>query len=201
MRCAVALLIALSPLAGQAEQINVEVDNSWVRATRIVLAPHEKSPARDYPESVVVYLSDTALHKDGDSAHFDAGQRIEENTTDHPVEEVIVELKPDAPGFPPHSVARDPVKLDPVYHSVDFENAHVRVLRTILDPHIKSPLHDHPSYVVVYLTELHTTMAMSDGRTIDNVRHKGDVAWRDALAHSTENIGARRAMEIQVELK
>ncbi len=201
MRCAIAFLIAFAPLAGQAAQIQVVVDNSWARATRIVLAPHEKLPKRDYPESVVVYLSDTASHKDGETAHFDASQRIEENTTDHPVEEVIVELKPNAPGFPPHSVARDPVKLAPEYHSVDFENAHVRVLRTILDPHIKSPPHDHPSYVVVYLTELHTTMAMSDGRMIDNVRHKGDVAWRDALTHSTENIGRQRAMEIQVELK
>lgn len=201
MRCAIALLIALSPLAGEPAQVKVEVDNSWARATRIVLAPHEKLPARDYSESVVIYLSDTASRKDGDTAHFDAGRRIEENTTNHPIEEVIVELKPNAPGFPAHSVTRDPVKLDPVHHSVDFENARVRVLRTILDPHIKSPLHDHPSYVVVYLTELHTTMAMSDGRMIDNVRHKGDVAWRDALSHSTENIGKQRAMEIQVELK
>lgn len=201
MRCALAFLIALAPLAGQAAETKVVVDNAWARATRVVLAPHEKLAARDYPESVVVYLSDTASHKDGDTAHFDAGRRIEENTTGHPVEEVIVELKPNAPGFPPHSVARDPVKLAPVYHSVDFENSHVRVLRTILDPHVKSPLHDHPAYVVVYLTELHTTMAIKDGKTIDNVRHKGDVAFRDALSHVTENIGARRAMEIQIELK
>lgn len=201
MRCAIVFLIVLSPLAGRAAEEKVVVDNAWARATRIVLAPHEKLPAREYAESIDVYLSDTGSHKDGDTAHFDAGHRTEENATEHPVEEVIVELKPNAPGFPPHSVARDPVKLAPKYHSVDFENARVRVLRTILDPHIKSPLHDHPSYVVVYLTELHTTMAIKDGKTIDNVRHKGDVAWRDALSHVTENIGDRRAMEIQVELK
>jgi hypothetical protein len=44
-------------------------------------------------------------------------------------------------------------------------------------------------------------MAMSDGRQVDNVRRKGDVAWRDFMKHSTENIGSERAMEIQVELK
>ena len=55
----------------------------------------------------------------------------------------------------------DPVKLDPKYHTVDFENERVRVLRTVLEPHIKSPLHEHPSYVVVYITELHTTMALA----------------------------------------
>jgi len=68
-------------------------------------------------------------------------------------------------------------------------------------PHLKSPLHDHPAYVVVYLTELHTTMAISDGRTVDNPRHKGEVAWRDAMQHATENIGSQTASEIQVELK
>ena len=77
----------------------------------------------------------------------------------------------------------------------------MRVLRTVLEPHVKSPVHDHPAYVVVYLTELHTTMAVSDGRLLDNVRRKGEVAWRDAMRHSTENIGSQTAMEIQVELK
>jgi quercetin dioxygenase-like cupin family protein len=75
------------------------------------------------------------------------------------------------------------------------------VLRTVLEPHIKSPMHEHPPYVVVYVTELHTTMALSDGRLVDNVRGKGEVAWRDAMKHSTENVGNKTAMEIQVELK
>jgi hypothetical protein len=62
-------------------------------------------------------------------------------------------------------------------------------------------MHEHPPYVVVYLTDLHTTMAMNDGRLVDNVRRKGVVAWRYFMAHSTENIGSVKAMEIQVELK
>jgi len=74
-------------------------------------------------------------------------------------------------------------------------------LRTILDPHVKGPVHEHPSYVVVYLTELHTTMTLGDGRQIDNPRRPGEVAWRDALKHQTENIGEHRAVEIQIELK
>ena len=95
----------------------------------------------------------------------------------------------------------DPVKLDPEHHPVPLENARVRVLRTILEPHLKSPMHEHPSYVVVYLTELHTTMTLADGRKVDNPRRPGEIAWRDALKHETENIGDKRAEEIQVELK
>ena len=196
-----ACALTLLPVFLQAATVHVEVDNAWVHVTSVNLAPHEKLDTRDYLESVVVYLTDTGTRKDGATAHFVPGKRTEENTTDHPVEEVIVEFKPGAPPLTPHAYTRDPVKLDPEHHLVDFENDRVRVLRTILVPHLKSPLHDHPAYVVVYLTELHTTMAITNGQTVDNPRHKGEVAWRDAMQHATENIGSQTASEIQVELK
>jgi quercetin dioxygenase-like cupin family protein len=82
-----------------------------------------------------------------------------------------------------------------------LENDRVRVLRTILEPHVKSPMHQHPHYVVVYLTELHTTMKLGDGRVVDNPRHPGEIAWRDALEHQTEQMGDKTAVEIQVEIK
>lgn len=150
---------------------------------------------------VAVYLTATPAHKAGATAFLPAGNRVEQNDTGVPVEEVLIELKPGSPPLPPHTVTLDPVKLDPKYHTVDFENNRVRILRTVLEPHIKSPPHEHPPYVVVYVTELHTTMAISDGRLVDNVRKRGEVAWRDAMKHSTENIGSSAAMEIQVELK
>ena len=201
IRLACIALLLLAAALAQAASLHVEIDNPWVHVTRVILAPHEKLPAHDYSESVVVYLSDNGSRKDGDTAHFAPGKRSDENTTDHPAEEVIVELKPGAPPHPPHSYSRDPVRLDPEHHTVDFRNDRVRVLRTVLVPHLKSPLHDHPPYVVVYLTELHTTMAITGGRTVDNRRHKGEVAWRDAMQHATENIGSQTASEIQVELK
>jgi quercetin dioxygenase-like cupin family protein len=123
----------------------------------------------------------------------------EENLSDRPLEAVVVELKPDAAKSP--RIALDPVVLDPRYHTVPFENDRVRVLRTVLAPHVKSPLHEHPHYVVVYLTELHTTMELGDGRVVDNPRRAGEIAWRDAMKHATENVGERTAVEIQVEVK
>ena len=184
-----------------AQKVNVEIDNAWVRASRVNLAPHEKLATREYPASVIVYLTDAGTHKTGETTYFAAGARAVENISNQPLEEVIIELKPGAP--PPISppITLDPARLDPKYHTVDFENERVRVLRTVLEPHIKSPMHEHPPYVVVYVTELHTTMALNDGKIVDNVRRKGEVAWRDAMKHSTENIGRERAMEIQVELK
>jgi quercetin dioxygenase-like cupin family protein len=197
----IAVLIWLAPATAAAQKVTVEFDNPWVRASRVSLAPHEKLAMRDHPASVIVYLTDNHQRKTGETAYFPAGARAEENDSDQPLEEVVIELKPDAPRFPSHPITLDPVKLDPKYHTVDFENDRVRVLRTVLEPHIKSPMHEHPPYVVVYVTELHTTMALSDGRLVDNIRRKGEVAWRDAMKHSTENIGNQTAMEIQVELK
>jgi quercetin dioxygenase-like cupin family protein len=196
----------------------VEIDNAWVRTLREKLGPHQKAGLHRHPASVVIYLTDVherltgvdgkareVTHKRDEVAYFDAVSYAEENLSSEPLEQVVIELKPAANGHtsPLSSgpVTLDPVKLDPEHHLVPLENARVRVLRTILEPHLKSPMHEHPHYVVVYLTVLHTTMKMADGREVDNPRQPGDIAWRDYLKHETENIGDKTAVEIQVEIK
>ena len=166
------------------------------------------------PASVSVYLTDAhqrftgedgkareVKHKAGDVAFSGAVKRTEENLSDKPLELVLIELKPGAPKPISTPITLDPVKLDPKHHIVVVENHRVRAIRTILEPHLKSPMHEHPPYVVVYLTELHVTQKLADGRLVDNPRKAGEVAWRDALKHETENIADRAAVEIQVELK
>jgi beta-alanine degradation protein BauB len=222
-----AILMAVACALSEAQpppQATIEIDNARVRVWRVKLAPHERLPTRVYPGSVIVYLTNAhqrlggpsgsgpeIRRKAGETEYIEPGPRGEENVSDEPEEQVIIELKPYTPHHPSAARGVDPVKLDPVkldpikldpkYHTVDFENDRVRVLRTVLEPHIKSPMHEHPAYVVVYLTELHTTMASGDGKVVDNIRRKGEIAWRGALKHSTENMGNRTAMEIQVELK
>lgn len=194
-------LAALAIAATAPAQSKVEIDNAWVRVLRVKQGPHEKSAEQQHPDSVAVYLTDTINRKAGDVAWLPAAREAQENPSDHPVEYVLVELKPGAPKAKGWPVELDPVKLEPTYERVPFENDRVRVLRTTLEPHLKGPTHDHPSYVVVYLTELHTTMTLADGKQVDNPRHPGDVAWRDPYRHTTENVGDRTAVEIQVELK
>ena len=206
---------AQDPTAVSPKTHKIELENTWVRVLRITQAPHEKTPVHAHAtDHVVVYLTDahTRVIRAGGS-HTEVTRRAqqveylapmkeahaEENLSDRPLETILVELKPGAPKSPP--IALDVVRLDPEHHPVLLENARVRVLRTILEPHLKSPMHEHPHYVVVYLTELHTTMKMADGRELDNPRRPGEVAWRDALKHETENIGAKTAVEIQIELK
>ncbi len=200
------VLIAAVPLAAQ-----VEIDNDWVRVTRTKGDTGMGSFLARGP-SAVVYLTDCHARmidmlgvsqeirrKAGDVSYVNLGLKQVQNLSRRPIEAVVIELKQDPSHAAP--VALDPVKLDPRHHIVLLENDRVRAIKTILDPHLKAPMHEHPHYVVVYLTELHTTMAMADGRNIDNVRRPGEIAWRDALKHATENVGDRTAMEIQVELK
>jgi len=193
---------------------NVEVDNAWVRVLRTTRGPHQKSPMHSHPATVVVCLTDShqrvtnangtvseVSHKAGDVIYNEPVTHAEESLSDQPLEAVVVELKPDAPKATVNRVTLDPVAIDPKYHIVALENSRVRALRTILEPGIKSPLHEHPHYVVVYLTELHTTMELADGRVVDNPRRPGEVAWREFMKHSTLNVGRKTAVEIQIELK
>ena len=188
------LLLSLAPTL-----YKVEVENAWVRVIREIVPAHEKARSHTHPATVVVWLTDSRQHKAGDVVYNEAGTHADGNTSDRPTEAIVIELKTGAPASP--KVTLDPVTIDPKYHIVALENSRVRALRTILEPGIKSPLHEHPHYVVVYLTELHTTMELADGRVVDNPRRPGETAWRDYMKHSTLNVGEKTAVEIQVELK
>jgi uncharacterized RmlC-like cupin family protein len=207
------LLSAQDPVQVSSDY-KVEIENAWVRVLRVQRGPHAIAAMHEHPASVVVYLTDyhqkitgadgkvqEIRHKAGDVSYTDAVKHSEENLSDQSLEGVVIELKSRPPDFKPAPIVLDPVQLDPEHHLVPLENDRVRVLRTILEPHLKSPMHEHPHYVVVYLTELHTTMRLADGIVIDNPRRPGEIGWREALKHETENIGDRTAMEIQVELK
>ena len=200
MNARLLLLIALAAGSVAAQDAaKPEIDNAWVRVTRVKQAAHGKALLRSQSDSVVVFVTDGIARKAGDAVYFPAGKAAEADAADQPLEAVRIELKPGAPRS--SAVALDPVKLDPEHHIVLLENERVRVIRTILEPHLKAPMHEHPHYVVVYITELHTTMLMADGRAVDNLRHPGEIAWRNALKHATENVGERTASEVQVELK
>jgi quercetin dioxygenase-like cupin family protein len=188
-------LFAQDPVAVAPSLYKVEVDNAWVRVLRLTLPAHAKTPAHSHPNEVIVSLHETPVR-----VWFrPAANELAGNPVQQPVEDVIIELKQKPPTSTP--IALDPIKIDPEYHSVVFENEYVRAIRTVLEPGIKSPLHEHPHYIVVYLTELHTTMKLGDGREVDNPRRKGEIGWRDYMKHETLNIGKQTAAEIQVELK
>ncbi len=86
------------------------IDNQWVHVLRVKQGPHEKSALKETAPAVLVYLTDVhqritgvggkareVSHKAGEVAYLDKSARAEENLSDQPLEEVLIELKPGAP--------------------------------------------------------------------------------------------------------
>ena len=96
--------------------------------------------------------------------------------------------------------AQDPVKVDAKHWKVEFDNEQVRVLRFTAGPHEKSPMHEHPAVVVVSLTAITSTFTAPDGKTSKTTSQAGQVRWRAAEKHASEN-GDNAVEAILIELK
>jgi quercetin dioxygenase-like cupin family protein len=97
--------------------------------------------------------------------------------------------------------AQDPLKVDPKHNKLEFENSQVRVLRFTFGPHEKSPMHEHPANVVVFLTDGQVKFTYPDGKTEDRQAKAGQVVWNTAVKHESENPGDKPLEGIQIELK
>ena len=99
------------------------------------------------------------------------------------------------------ALAQDPAKVDPKHCKVEFENAQVRVLRWHSGPHEKVPMHGHPAYVDISLTDFHLRFTFPDGKTKEVTTKAGQTSWNEAQKHSAENLSDSATESIQVELK
>jgi quercetin dioxygenase-like cupin family protein len=99
------------------------------------------------------------------------------------------------------AMGQDPVKVDPNHYKVVSENAQVRILRFHYGPHEKSVMHSHPDLVVVYLTDAHIKMTLSDGKSQEQTGKSGDAQWTPAGTHLPENLSDKPAEGILVEFK
>src|SRR5713101_7481899 len=84
--------------------------------------------------------------------------------------------------------AQDAVTVDPAHHKVEFENAHIRVLRVRYRPHERSQMHSHPSSVVVFLTDLHLQFTYPNGKAEEEKAKAGGTGWAKAITHTVENL-------------
>ncbi len=99
------------------------------------------------------------------------------------------------------ALAQDPAKVDPKHCKVELENAQVRVLHWKTGPHEKTPMHEHPAYVTISLTNNHTRYTFPDGTTKEIESKAGQVSWNAGEKHSSESLSDEPTEVIQVELK
>ena len=97
--------------------------------------------------------------------------------------------------------AQDPVKVAPKNYSVVFENDQVRVLRVVVAPGEKTPMHEHPANVVIPLTAATVRFTLPDGTTQEATMTPGTPVWDPGGKHGGENVGQNRVEAFIVELK
>lgn len=95
----------------------------------------------------------------------------------------------------------DPVKLSPQYYTMRVDNPRVRVYEYRLPPGQKEVMHSHQPGVVFSLSDATLKITQPDGTSNVHTSVPGDVAWRDDVTHSIENIGATEAHAYALELK
>ena len=99
------------------------------------------------------------------------------------------------------ALAQDAVKVAPKTYSVVFENDQVRVLRVVVAPGDKTPMHEHPANVVIPLTTAVVRFTLPDGTTLEPKMTPGTPVWSPAGQHAGENLGNTQIEAIIVELK
>ena len=209
MAFAVGSLILLAPVLLNAQNapapaaIAQRLDTPQARVYVATLQPHTPSISRNghATHRVLIYMDDgvmtrtdeagtaTIAFKRGDVRWRPAsGPYTAENTSDHPIRLLEIDLK-GAPAGPLPVTKLDPVAVDPQHYTVVFENEFVRVLRVRFGPGEKGATHEHIlNRVVFYVNDQPNAKA-------DDVRMSG------AATHAESNESTRAADRIAVEIK
>jgi hypothetical protein len=188
-----------------AAAIDNKLDTAQVRVYIATLQPHIPVPARTGhgTNRVLIYLDSGVMTRlDGGSDKIQniefhrgdvrwrpaSGAYIAENTSDHPIRILEIDLKGKPAGPAPLSKL-DPAMVDAKHYKVELENEQVRILRVHYDARDKGELHEHLlNRVVLYLND-------QPGAKADEVRIAG------AGTHTEQNDGDQAADRIAVELK
>ena len=180
-----------------------QLDTPQARVYVATLLPHmpSRSPNGHATNRVLVYLDDGTMTRqegtDTQTVTFHrgdvrwrpaSGAYVAENTSDHPIRILEIDLKGPPSGPAPVSQL-DPTVVDQRHYKVLFENDHVRVLRVHYDPRESGPQHQHMlNRIVVYLND-------QPGAKADDVRMSGPAI------HTEQNASDQPADRIAVELK
>jgi quercetin dioxygenase-like cupin family protein len=93
------------------------------------------------------------------------------------------------------------VKVAPKNCKVLLDNDQVRVVRVVLKPGEKLPMHSHSAHVVYSLSGAKAKYTLADGKTEEREVKAGQTTWSEAVSHSTENIGTTDSRALVFELK
>jgi hypothetical protein len=96
---------------------------------------------------------------------------------------------------------RDAVTVSPTLYTTKLDNDRVRVLEYTLQPGQTETMHSHGTFLVRFLGDAQIRATPAGGAPTESVVKRGDVGWRDPMAHSVENIGKTPVEAFIVEVK
>jgi quercetin dioxygenase-like cupin family protein len=195
------------------DRAKVVLENAQVRVVRFTEGPGSKLPMHSHPTYVDIDLTGGKFRftfPDGKTEEGDSKpgtvtfgnplKHAAENLSKSRSEDVMIELKTKPAGISVPS-GMDAAKLDPKHVTVEVDNEFVRVLRFKQEPHVKSPMHEHPAAVMVTLSGGETKYTFADGKTRNVVAKPGEVTFSGPVKHASENVGNKPAEVVVVELK
>ena len=98
-------------------------------------------------------------------------------------------------------MAEDAAKVAPDVYKVLFENDRVRMLEARMPPGGHTEMHSHPNYLVYMLDDGKIRFTMPTGETAELEVSAGEVMWREAEEHATDNVGATEVHALFFEPK
>jgi quercetin dioxygenase-like cupin family protein len=99
------------------------------------------------------------------------------------------------------ALAQDAAVVNSATVHVRLDNAHVRVLESVLGPGQKERVHSHPACVIYVIAGGKVRNHTADGKSADSELIAGATAYREPITHWSENIGTTPVHLILVELK
>lgn len=91
--------------------------------------------------------------------------------------------------------------MDGIQRTVEFEDNRVSVVRYHFEPHAKTPMHEAPELVAIWLTDARLGLTFPDGTTKVESHEAGETAWAPAQQHAGENLAYKPLEFVSIQFK
>ncbi|NII29095.1 cupin domain-containing protein [Pseudoflavitalea sp. X16] len=99
------------------------------------------------------------------------------------------------------AIAQDPLKVAPKAFKEKLNNAHVNVLEYASKPGEKEAMHSHPAILIYVIKGGKLKSTTPDGKSQMIEYKDGDIAWREPITHTIENVGTTEIKALLIETK
>lgn len=206
--------IAQDTLTANADSATLKFENDRVRALEIILKPGAKDKEHSHPDYATYVVSGGKFRvhtkkgvsvgefKTGDVLFRSAQTHWAENIGGTTIRLILFEWKDLRLPGEPMAMSTDKDTLRANADTVKFkaENDKVRVLESTLAPGRRENEHSHPNYVT-YVISGGSVRNHMNGTESPGEMKTGEVMYRDARTHWSENVGKTTIRVVMFELK